>query len=425
MNPAPDTATPAVVAPPAREPAVDLFRGFVLLTMYYANCLPKALPWWMYHGYHTKTPVSTWVDFVWPAFLFAAGLSIPMSMSARLQRGGHWSGIVGHILFRGIGLIWIGALYSWDPYDGRVLGIADAIVYRHVTLAAILAAFIPWQRLFGSGQSVWRRRLPLVLRLAGWAWLIYATVTIRFAPKGPDGNVVVKSMIDYLRAVDVPPSVICSFGYAFLWVAPIWWFTRRNRALRIALMALCILALQHWETGGYLRRFVANAFVPLSPVDNRLLYVLGGTLLGDALLEARGAPAIFRRWALVLFLVCVAGLALVDGKASGQILTHNMVQRALATIAFSTLILYVIWETSRRWRGWFWFPLHTLGLNTLLGYLMQQSSIFHLPQKWSGLWLYNLIPFEGWVGLGLPTVYIVFYVLLLHLFNRKRLFLRL
>lgn len=419
-----ETAADAVanVSRDQRELSVDLFRGLVLVLMFFANMMPGELPWWMYHASHSKTTSLTWVDEVWPAFLFATGLSLVLAMTARLDRGDAWHRLVGHILYRGLGLIWIGGLFSWDAYNGSVLGLADVRTYRLVTYLAIIAAFVNWNR-SAPGGSAWGRRVLRYVKPLGWCWLIYATLTIRYSPK-PDQ---LRSMLDYLRVWDFPPSIIASFGYAFLWVTPMWWATRRSAAGRIALMGLCFAAVFHWLDHGYLRSVLPNLITPMSPWDYRILYVLGGTLLGDALLKARNDPAGFRRYLLWLVFFCLIGAAMADHKAAWRIVGARPVERTLFVVASCSAIFWLLWEFSRLYAGSLWFPLTHLGKNTMLGYLASQASLNYLLQSATGIWIAQCLAIsdKGWMGLSFTAFWIAFYTLWVWACNRARIYLRL
>src|SRR5262245_37139212 len=76
---------PIAVAPPgssSRIVSVDALRGFVMFTMIYVNDIAGApdniVPPWMKH-FHGKSGM-TFVDLVFPAFLFIVGMSIPFGL---------------------------------------------------------------------------------------------------------------------------------------------------------------------------------------------------------------------------------------------------------------------------------------------------------------------------------------------------------
>ena len=66
--------------------ALDALRGFAILTMALSGYIPwGVLPSWMYHAqvpppahkFNPTIPGITWVDLVFPFFLFAMGAAIP------------------------------------------------------------------------------------------------------------------------------------------------------------------------------------------------------------------------------------------------------------------------------------------------------------------------------------------------------------
>jgi hypothetical protein len=69
----------------------------------------KGLPWWTYHMPGGENGL-TYVDVVYPAFLFIVGMSIPIAIENRLNKGLSKFRIVAHILIRTISLAIIGLL---------------------------------------------------------------------------------------------------------------------------------------------------------------------------------------------------------------------------------------------------------------------------------------------------------------------------
>ena len=81
---------------PKRAYSLDALRGFAILTMVLSGVIPyKGLPAWMYHAqtpppsrtFNPNLPGLTWVDLVFPFFIFALGAAIPMALNKRINRG--------------------------------------------------------------------------------------------------------------------------------------------------------------------------------------------------------------------------------------------------------------------------------------------------------------------------------------------------
>src|SRR5678810_1462841 len=93
----------------SRIASLDAFRGFVILAMTFVNYLGgvSGVPAWLQHvdggvdGY-------TFVDLVFPGFLFMVGMSIPLSLERRLTSSSAWQPTLVHMFARGAMLILLG-----------------------------------------------------------------------------------------------------------------------------------------------------------------------------------------------------------------------------------------------------------------------------------------------------------------------------
>src|ERR1700749_1856722 len=77
----------ATTTAPSRLASIDIFRGLTMVVMIFGNDLETVhgLPWWTHHA-PAKGDVMTYVDMVYPFFLFAIGLSLPLAVKARLKK---------------------------------------------------------------------------------------------------------------------------------------------------------------------------------------------------------------------------------------------------------------------------------------------------------------------------------------------------
>ena len=71
-----------------RFASLDAFRGFVILTMIWVNYCAgiKGLPAWMEHA-PSDLDGYTFVDLVFPGFLFIVGMAIPFALGRRVAAG--------------------------------------------------------------------------------------------------------------------------------------------------------------------------------------------------------------------------------------------------------------------------------------------------------------------------------------------------
>lgn len=83
------------VAEKKRSYALDALRGYAILTMILSSYSGSGLPAWMHHAqvpppdfkFNGNLPGITWVDLVFPFFIFSMGAAIPLSLTGRLNRG--------------------------------------------------------------------------------------------------------------------------------------------------------------------------------------------------------------------------------------------------------------------------------------------------------------------------------------------------
>jgi len=177
---APDA--PPLAAPRQRVISIDALRGLVMFTMIYVNDISgtKHVPWWMKHYSDSfKGSGMTFVDLVFPAFLFIVGMSIPFALGARIARGESIWRILGHVLVRTLSLLVIGILMvnSESGPSGKLMGWSRTAWTSLLYLAAIL-----------SFCSLRPRVLAIVLRVIGWGTMIF----LAFAYRGSKGERIIE-----------------------------------------------------------------------------------------------------------------------------------------------------------------------------------------------------------------------------------------
>lgn len=86
---------------PKRNESLDALRGFAILTMILSGAIAygNVLPAWMFHAqvppplhqFNPAIPGITWVDLVFPFFLFSMGAAIPLSLKKHIENDkGFW-----------------------------------------------------------------------------------------------------------------------------------------------------------------------------------------------------------------------------------------------------------------------------------------------------------------------------------------------
>jgi hypothetical protein len=96
-----------------RIASIDIFRGLTMLVMIFVNDLAEVhgLPWWTYHA-HANQDLMTYVDMVFPFFLFIVGMSMPLAVTRRLERNPSLPALWWHIFSRSAGLVVLGLILA-------------------------------------------------------------------------------------------------------------------------------------------------------------------------------------------------------------------------------------------------------------------------------------------------------------------------
>ncbi len=109
-----------------RSSSLDALRGLAIIGMVLSGTIAHSLPAWMYHaqvgprsGFNFDPTIFgiTWVDLVFPFFLFAMGAAIPLALSRKLDKGAKIQSLLPAILKRVFLLVLFAvAIYHTNPY---------------------------------------------------------------------------------------------------------------------------------------------------------------------------------------------------------------------------------------------------------------------------------------------------------------------
>lgn len=110
----------------SRASSLDVLRGYAIITMVLSGTIAYGvLPGWMYHAQtpppsHVFNPQNfgiTWVDLVFPFFLFAMGAAFPFSIGRKIEKGISRLVLIKDSVLRGLQLtffaIFIQHMYPW------------------------------------------------------------------------------------------------------------------------------------------------------------------------------------------------------------------------------------------------------------------------------------------------------------------------
>lgn len=161
--------------------SIDIFRGFTIFMMVFVNDLAgvSQIPAWMKHV-AADVDGMTFVDVVFPAFLFIVGMAMPFAVERRLSQS-DTKGFWWHVLQRTLGLLILG-VYMVNSEEMNV----EANLIPKWIWAPLLyvAAVMIWNN-YRRNESGSISKIAKVLKGAGWLILIALFFLYR---KGESGD---------------------------------------------------------------------------------------------------------------------------------------------------------------------------------------------------------------------------------------------
>ncbi len=366
----PDTATKTSTRP-VRITSIDALRGLVMFTMIFVNDLAGApeniVPPWMKH-FHGKSGM-TFVDMVFPAFLFIVGMSIPFALGPRLAREPLWK-TVWHIAVRTLALLWIGVLMVNETPDSETMGWSGALWCTLMYLSAILAFCVisPARKTAGAGaQQKTFQIVSLTLRIIGFVSLIYLAMAYR----SKKAQAILSFNPFHIHTEWW--GILGLIGWAYLEGAMVFLAFRTNRAALLACMAL-LLAFYPADKFGFFDGFFLSHYVGMGGTLGSLAAItVGGLLLGVILVTPDTASVAARtRFTLWFIAGCAAGALLLHGLygINKNAATPSWCLWACAITAALWLIFYYICDVKPI--NVIGRPLAIAGQNVLLAYLISE-----------------------------------------------------
>jgi heparan-alpha-glucosaminide N-acetyltransferase len=389
----PSTAQSTRTSAP-RVVSIDIFRGLTMAVMIFVNELSevKGLPWWTYHA-PGNIDVMTYVDMVFPFFLFIVGMSMPLSITQRLKRNSSVLALWVHVIVRFLGLLVLGLILAnaekADPTRMVISGSTWALLGL-ISMALYLNVYVKSERYPAYSRT---------LRVLGLVGVVVLFALFRRTTH--DGHA---AWIDGSY-----PEILGLIAYSYLAVSILYIPTRRwawaSYAWFILLLALCVLS-----TGKMISfpRHIPLYFWPFSN-GSMACIVMAGIITSSIFLGTDRRPDPRRAMSLVVgfgLLMLAAGRALTTFGISKIRATPTWSLYSIGASVLLFTLLYWICDV-KQWTRWA-FPVHAAGSNTLLTYL--------LPDLWYFLMVSMGVTFLdthfsfGWPGV-VKTLIFTFFIL--------------
>jgi len=401
-----------MIEPPAgnletdRIASLDIFRGLTVLVMVFVNNLSgvRGLPWWTYHMPEDANGM-TYVDMVFPAFLFMVGMSIPLAIDHRRAKGASYIKILAHVVTRSISLVFMGLLLAnLGNTDPQLTGIRPRL-WAELAFAGI---FLFWNRYPRSGKL---RPFYAVLKWSGLlllAWLVFI-----FKRRTAQHT---SATLDFSY-----PEILGLIGFAYFSVSILYILIKKN----VWAFVVCLVALNAMNAACQMGslRWLANIPIYFWPFEtgSSSSITMAGLVAYFIFFETTLAASFKAKafWALGYAVVLFgAGWALMPLGISKDHGTPTWCLYSAAACVVIFLVLFWVADVKRS-TGWAWF-VYPAGSNTLTTYL--------LP------WAFYSVPFvgrifafgpEGWVGVVRAFVFTAFILALSAVATRLRIRLQL
>jgi predicted acyltransferase len=399
----------ATVSAPMRLASIDIFRGLTMAVMIFVNDLASVhgLPWWTYHA-PARADVMTYVDIVYPFFLFIIGLSIPLAIKARLKKNPSVPGLWLHVIIRSASLIVLGLiLANAEKGDPTRIGFSNNLW----AILALLGMTLYLSVYTGSGRS---KTVHTVLRILGLILVIAMYAVFRRTTQ--DGQ---PAWIDGSY-----PEILGLIGYTYFAVSLLYIPTRRwlwtPLAWLVALVTFNALCTAKW--------IVLPKHLPLYywPFDNGAFaamtmagIVTSVIFLGDHPWKALGQKM---SMAVAFALATLAAGRLLTPLGISKIrATPTWCLYSIAGAVISFTLLYWICDVKKK-TGWAFF-VQPAGANTLLTYLLPDFYYFIIAAI--GFTYFDTHFNHGWPGVVRSIVFTGFILAISALLTRMKIRLQL
>lgn len=381
-----------------RAYSLDALRGYAILTMVLSGQIASGvLPAWMYHAqvgprsggaFDPSFVGITWVDLVFPFFLFAMGAAFPFSLGSKLERGVNKLKLAGQSFLRYLRLAFF-AIFIQHAYPHSLSQPQDV---RSWCLA--LVAFALLLPMFMRIKAEWPRWVKAAIELGGYAAGVTFLLTVDYAGDRTFS-------LGYSNIIILVLANMAFFG------SVIYILTWRNARARWTLLPFVMAILLGCSTEGSWQAWLMNA-TP-APWLYRFLFlkylfiVLPGTLAGEwlrGLLQRRATQPSPATASSPIHDYCAAllGLAVIVCNLYG-LYTRQLVANLVAT----AVLLVALWAVVRKVEGddgEYWRKLLAAGAYLLMlglffeafeGGIRKDSSTFSYYFVTSGLAFIALI----------------------------------
>jgi heparan-alpha-glucosaminide N-acetyltransferase len=386
----------------SRITSIDVFRGLTIFAMIFVNDLAgvRDIPAWMKHVPADQDGM-TFVDVVFPAFLFIVGMAIPFAMAKRLKSGFTTLQTIKHILIRTAGLLVLGVLMvNMGGYNQSLAGLNKNIWIILVFIAAILV-WNSYPKKSGNEKYIFH-----ALRIVGIVSLIILAALYK---GGTEGNE------RWLQTSWW--GILGLIGWAYLTASLIYLLFRNYPAALAISMFLLILLYPAEQAGLFEGIYKGSNFLLIGmQVGSHASVVISGILLSIVITDIRFDTLKKKIIAMLSYslLLLIAGVLFqpIHG------INKNLATPAwcfysafYCVIIFIFLYIIIDYKKQEKWSNIF----KPAGMNPLLAYIL--PSIFYSLITLIGITFYSELGY-GITGIIRSLVFSFFILGITHLLTK-------
>ena len=336
-----------------RDQSLDALRGFAILTMVLSGSIAfgGVLPAWMYHAqvpppvhqFNPTIPGITWVDLVFPFFLFSMGAAIPLSLQKLEGENKAWSSVFTIAGKRFLLLVFFA--YFTQHMKAWVLSSSPAAGDYLLSIAAFVLLFFQ----FYEYKGITYKKFFRIIKTAAFGIAIILLAVLPFS----DGT-----GFDTKR-VDIIILVLANMA---LFGTLIWWVTRNHPLWRMAVLPVVMAIFLSGKEAGWQK--LVYEFSPLPWLYKfyylkYLFIIIPGTFAGEWLL-AKGKAESTEPATLNSVVALLSALLVISNTAFlfGRYLTVNFIS--------SIIICSLLFILLRKHSGSVWNKFLQAGTYLLL-----------------------------------------------------------
>ena len=314
---------------------LDALRGYAIFTMILSGSISygTSMPDWMFHAqvpppnhqFNPNLPGITWVDLVFPFFIFCMGAAIPVALNKFAKKNDHKTVII--TAFRRFGLLTFFALFLEHFKSNHISPSPNNLTYL-LSLGGYVLLLLAFSKLGGNHNK-------RVQTIVNYSALAVGVVCLLFLPlNNAEGFKITTSDI-----------IIIVLANMALFGTLVWWVTRNNILLRIGILPFIMAIFLGAKIPHSWNEFIYT----LTPSDaiykfyflKYLFILIPGTISGDWLVKYKDINPLavkkesgFTIAVLLLFTIIVTNLCFL--------FTRQVTVNILLTVVLLIITRWVI-----------------------------------------------------------------------------------